>query len=123
MPITVERDDNRRRIIARGSGPLRLDDLMTFLGDHRTGVAATFGLFMDLRAVTSLPSGDELRAFAELLARLSKSSPRGRAAALATNDVVFASVRQLELWCETMDVTTVRACRTIEDAEAWLATN
>ena len=52
---------------------------MTFLSEHRTGEPASFGLMFDLRQATTMPTGEELRGFANLLATLTRGAPHGRA--------------------------------------------
>lgn len=121
MPIAAKQDDTRRLVVARASGPLLTTDVMAFISDRRTGSGRHDRLLFDLRDVTTMPSGDELRSLAELLATLSRTLGRGRAALVASTTTVYASARILELLCHELGVNTVRACHDLADAEAWLA--
>jgi hypothetical protein len=67
-----------------------------------------------------MPSASDLQSFASFLASLSRSAPRGRAALVAPQDGVFGAARQLEQWCQVDGVSTVRACRTLVAAEAYI---
>lgn len=121
MPITVERDDVRRTIVVHATGTLSVGGAPSFLREHRTGEARSYSLLFDLRDVTEMPTGEELRAFARLLANLTLDGPRGRAAFVATTHAVYRAAQTLERFCEAGGVTTVRACRSLDEADAWFA--
>ena len=121
MPITADRDDARRLVVAHVVGPLLMSELFAFASDHRTGLPSTYALLLDLREATTMPTEGDLRSFAHLLAMLSRSAVRGRAALLAPTDSVFEASRALEQFCQAAGVHTLRACRDVEEADAWLA--
>jgi hypothetical protein len=120
MPIDVERDDGQRRVVARVSGSLLLSELLDFVEFHRTGAARNYSLLFDLREATTIPPATDLFGFADVLAVLSRRAPRGRAALVGSSVEVFGAIRQFEEWCAAKGVTTVRAYRTINEADAWL---
>ncbi len=121
MPIPAARDDTRQLVVARATGPLLIADLLTFLSEHRTGGARRYSLLLDLRDVTTMPSTADLQVFADLLGELSRGAPRGRAALVAATDRVHEAAQVLEQLCDAAGVHTVRAWRSLDEAEAWLA--
>jgi hypothetical protein len=120
MSIRVRCDVERQRVVAHASGPLTITAIMAFVSEHRTGFPRSYGLLFDLRDVTMMPTNDDLRAFAILLASLSRGAARGRAALVASTDTVYGAARELQQLCEAAGVQTVRACRDLAEAEAWL---
>ena len=81
MPITVERDDARRRFYAVATGDLTRTDILTLISQHRVGAFREYAIVFDASTATSLPSSGDIDALvshvASLAARKGCSWPRG----------------------------------------------
>ncbi len=119
MPITAMRDDLRRRVVATVTGVLTVDEVIAFLREYRAGSPRSYSLLVDLRVATAMPPADALRACARWLAELSRVDARGRAALVAHGPAIYAAARVFEQGCADAGMTTVRACRSIDEAEGW----
>ena len=62
MPITYERDDERRRIIVTTIGDVSLDDLMTVVERQASEETWHYGMLYDSRRVSSVATQAEVRA-------------------------------------------------------------
>lgn len=106
----------------RFSGPLKgpeaLETLRALVRDPRYATG-TSGL-VDLRGVSSVEIfGDEVRASAQLMARLGDAFVGSRWAVVGASDPTFGIARQFELMLSDPRFE-VRAFRGVEEAERWL---
>ena len=115
MPLTIDRDDERRRFVVVASGVLDVGQLID-VANVRVGDERLYGLLFDARQVTSAPPGAQWRDFADRISRHTIRDGRGRVAMLAASDAVYGAFRMFELLCEAGGAPIVRVCRDLAEA-------
>jgi hypothetical protein len=89
MPIDYERDDAKRRIIATGRGPFRLDEVIEILGRLRVDDAWRYPALFDMRFITGHPKVHELRIIVDAAGRGPHQEPRGPTAIVANDSTLY----------------------------------
>jgi hypothetical protein len=120
MPLSIARDDVLRRFVATATGVLTYDEVLHLVYEVRKGEERFYGLLLDAREATSVPSIEQWRDLATRVSGLTTREGRARVALLATDDAVYGIFRMYEISCDLASAPIVRACRTLEEAEAWL---
>jgi hypothetical protein len=121
MPYEVNVDHEQRRVHVVGQDPIRVEDLLAVL-DRQIGEAAwSYGTLHDARAVTWVPSSDDVR---ELISHLSalvrQYGRRGPVAIISPPGSRFGMARMYEFLAEDRGQT-VSVFQSTEAAEAWLS--
>jgi hypothetical protein len=97
MPLTVTRDDERRRFIAVGTGALSADEFRGFMAEHRVGDYRLYALVLDIREAALTVTAADIRGLAQRGDRLrSSEGPRGPVAIVAERLGVFGLARMYE---------------------------
>jgi hypothetical protein len=122
VPFTLEHDPKRGWLLAKASGTLTLDEVLTFL---RTARARTerrmMPLIVDARgATTGMTEADVDRAVAVVQDAVRRHGLRGHAAIVADDDRLYAWMLRYETRCAEIDVRIIRVFRQRPDAERWL---
>jgi hypothetical protein len=123
MPITYERDDERRRIVVTTIGIVGIADLLAVI--DRQGIEGTwqYGILYDSRRVTSVASQTDVRAGLKHVEALSRThGRRGPIAFVTTMPAAFGMVRMYSTLAGQLHQA-VEVFRDIGDAERWLATH
>lgn len=121
MPITVTRDDAKRRFTAVGEGVLTRQDITGFMAEHRVGAYRRYGLLFDLRGAEVRLSAADVRVFAEMRDPLrATEGDRGPVAIVATEPSVYGLVRMYESLAELRLLQVVRGFQSVDEAVAWL---
>ena len=122
MPITYERDDQRRRITVTTIGIVGLDELLAAADRQANEGTWHYGVLYDSRRVTSVASQTEVRAGLKHVEALSRTHGcRGPVAFVTTIPAAYGMVRMYSTLAGQLHQT-VEVFRDIVDAERWLAT-
>jgi hypothetical protein len=124
VAIRLERDDQRRWLVARVVGALTLEDALEFTETVRVPPATlTWPLLFDARGATSLLGDEDVSRLVNALARLrtTRRPPRTFAAMVSDNDALYAQFLAYEIRLNEIGVRTIRVFRRLADAESWLA--
>ena len=73
MPITYERDDERRRIVVTTIGIVGIDDLLAVIDRQGSEGTWQYGILYDSRRVASVASQTDVRAGLEHVEALSRT--------------------------------------------------
>jgi len=120
MPITYERDDQRRRIIVTTIGIVGLDDMMAVVDRQATEGTWQYGILYDSRRVASVASQTDVRAGLRRIELLSRThGRRGPVAFVTTMPAAYGMVRMYSTLAGQLHQP-VEVFREIEDAERWL---
>ena len=121
MPITYERDDERRRIVVTTIDIVGLDDLLAVAQRQATDGTWQYGMLYDSRRVTSVASQTDVRAGLKHVETLSREhGRRGPVAFVTTMPAAFGMVRMYSTLAGQLHQA-VEVFRDIGDAERWLA--
>ena len=121
MPITYERDDERRRIIVTTIGIVGLDDLLAVIERQEGEGTWQYGILYDSRRVASVASQTDVRAGLRHVEALSRMhGRRGPVAFVTTMPAAYGMVRMYSTLAGQLQQA-VEAFRDIGDAERWLA--
>ncbi len=124
MPISIQVEDERRRMIATATGVLDLDQLVTFIRTQRVGARQTYSLLFDMRLATVTFTGDDIRQLAdEVGARHKRGGRRAPGAIVTETDLAVGLMRMYELLVESDGVDYVGVFRSLEEADAFLASS
>lgn len=90
MPLTFQIDREERILRSHGSGVLTVSDLLTYFAETRAHPDYEPGMnrVMDLRAITQLPSSEDIRSLAAF-ARTKAPVETARMAIIAPSDLAF----------------------------------
>ena len=123
MPITYERDDERRRIIVTTIGIVGIDDLLAVM-DRQAGEGTwQYGMLYDSRRVASVASQTDVRAALKHVEALSRThGRRGPVAFVTTMPAAYGMVRMYSTLADQLHQA-VEVFRDLADAESWLATH
>jgi hypothetical protein len=121
MPVTYERDDDKRRIIVTTVGEVGLDDMLAVV-DRQAGEGTwQYGVLYDSRRVSSVASQSEVRIGLKHVDSLSRThGRRGPVAFVTTMPAAYGMVRMYSTLSGQLQQS-VEAFRDIGDAERWLA--
>jgi hypothetical protein len=123
MPITVTREDERRRFTAIGKGPLSAEEILVFMAGHRVGEYRPYAMLLDVTEATFEVTVEDMHAFASRGDALrTAEGPRGPVAIVASRPGVFGLSRMYETLAEIKDLPPVRVFHTTQAADEWLAT-
>jgi len=121
MPITYERDDERRRIVVTTIGIVGVDDLLAVVDRQANDGTWQYGMLYDSRRVTSVASQTDVRAGLKHVDVLSRvHGRRGPVAFVTTMPAAFGMVRMYSTLAGQLHQA-VEVFRDIGDAERWLA--
>ena len=121
MPITVEADEVRQRLVAVATGDLTFARLLEFIQSVRTGDLRTWPLIFDMTGATTDITSDQIRSLAMNVGAVQRSEGnRGAVAIVAGTDVLFGLMRMYQILCEQQGVNVIHVCRTREEAEGLL---
>ena len=120
MPITYERDDERRRIVVTTIGIVGIDDMFAVMDRQAAEGTWAYGTLYDSRRVASVASQTDVRAGLKHVEGLSRvHGPRGPVAFVTTMPAAFGMVRMYSTLAGQVQQA-VEAFRDIGDAERWL---
>ena len=121
MPITVERDDERRLRIQTAAGEITGAEWLASLEQQAADGTWGYATLTDASAVTSIPTTEEVYTFRAAVERLTQQfGQRGpRAFVISEPSALFGVARMYEMTTEEMQ--SVYVCHTRRAAEDWLA--
>ncbi len=124
MPISIQLEDERRRMIATATGVVSLEQLVTFIRTQRVGARQAYALLFDMRVATVAFTGDEIRQLAdEVGARHKRGERRAPVAIVTEGDLAFGLGRMYESLVESEGVNYIGVFRSLEEADAFLASS
>jgi hypothetical protein len=89
MPIELERDEEKRWLVATGRGPFRLEEIVGLLARIRDEGAWHYPAMFDMRFMTGHPKVQDLRAIVDAAARGPNQEPRGPTAIVANDSTLY----------------------------------
>jgi hypothetical protein len=123
MPITLERDIPRRRLLARVSGVLTIAEALECLRTARANPdIAAWPLIVDARGATSTLTPDEVESAVEVAKEIRRTNviPGAHVALVADDDRLFECFRLYETRLFAIGIRAVRVFRNCDEAERWL---
>ena len=123
MPIILERDISRRRLLARVSGVLTIADALAFLRTARANPdIAAWPLIVDARGATSTLTPDEVESAVEAAKEIRRTNiiPGAHVALVADDDRLFDRFCHYEVRLFESGIRVVRVFRDCIEAERWL---
>jgi hypothetical protein len=123
MPISLERDMQRQRLLARVSGVLTITEALGFLRTARANPEiATWPLIFDARGATTTLTPDEVESAVDAVKEIRRTSsiPRGHVAIIADDDRMFERFCLYETRLFEIGIRIVRVFRDCDQAERWL---
>ena len=121
MPITYERDDERRRIVVTTVGIVGLDDMLAVVDRQASEGTWHYSMMYDSRRVASVASPTDVRVGLKHVEGLSRThGRRGPVAFVTTVPAAFGMVRMYSALAGRQHQM-VEVFRDIGDAERWLA--
>jgi hypothetical protein len=108
--------------VARVTGDLTIEDVVTFLKTARSGVEArAIPLLVDANdATTSMTAADVHTAVQVVKRALATEGLRGHVALFANDDALYRWALDYEVRCAEIGVRVIRVFRQRADAERWL---
>ena len=123
MPISLERDIPRRRLLARATGVLTIADALEFLRRARGDPEiATWPLIFDARGATTTLTTDEVASAVDATLEIRRTStiPRGHVAIIADDNQMFERFCLYETRLFAIGIRIVRVFRNSDEAQRWL---
>ncbi len=122
MPLTPEFDERVRRVNVRGSGVIRLEDILTLVGTARADAGhRMWSMLVDAGgATTDLTDADVDRLVAAVHRTVHTHGERAHVAIVADEGPLYQHMLAYEARCAAMGVTVIRVFRERPDAERWL---
>lgn len=121
MPITVDRDDERRRLVARATGTLTVAELVEFVRTERTGNLSQYQLFFDATTATARATPQDARLLAhQVITDSARTGGVRGPVAIIANDALLDLALAYEALCHGAGLHVIRVFRSIEEAEQWL---
>lgn len=123
VPIALERDQHRRRLVARVTGLLTIHETVVFLRTARADPAIeTWPLIFDTRGATTDMTPEDVESAVATVDEIRRRStiPRGHVAIIADDDLLYARMLLYETLLNEIGIGSVRAFRQPEAAERWL---
>ena len=123
MPLDVVADERRRWIVVRATGSVTLPEILALIPTVRARIDhRMWPLLFDARSATTAATEEDVHAAVAVLQRVDREQgPRGHAALVADDDVLYARMLLYEGRSAQIGIRTVRVFRALEDAERWLA--
>jgi hypothetical protein len=121
MPITYERDDERRRVIVTATGSVDLDEVLAVIDRQAREGTWQYGMLYDSRRASTVGSPADVRVGLKHVHTVSQTyGQRGPVAFVTTTPAAYAMVRLYSTLAGARHQA-VEAFRDIGDAERWLA--
>ena len=122
VPITVERDLNRRWLVATATGSLTIEAVVELLRTARAPVELRmWPMLFDARSVTtSMTDEDVDKAVIVVRKAVETEGARAHVALVADTDRLYAWLLMYEIKCAEIGVRFIRVFRQRHDAEHWL---
>ena len=122
MPLSVTHDHDRRWVVVRATGCVRIDEMLNLIRTVRAQIAhrMTPMLFDATGATTDATDADVRRAVDAVRQAIARGGMRGHVALVADDDTFYARFLSYETECAEADVRVIRAFRLVPDAERWL---
>jgi hypothetical protein len=121
MPITVTRDDARRRMTATASGELSPAELLEFFHTHRTGDLAKYQLLFDATAATARARPTDVQTLVnEVASDAARTGTVRGAVAIVASDALLDLAHMYETLCEGAGLHVIRVFRDEAGARQWL---
>ena len=123
VPIALERDQHRRRLMARVTGVLTIHEALVFLRKTLADPAIeTWALIFDTRGATTDMTPTDVEAVVATVDEIRRRStiPRGHVAIIADDDLLYARMLLYETCLTDIGIRSVRAFRQADAAERWL---
>jgi len=122
MPLIPEFDDVSRRVLVRGSGVLRLDEIQALIRTVRADVDhRMWPMLVDAQgATTDMVDADIARLAAAVQKAVETQGPRGHVAIVADDDVLYERMLAYETKCAALGIRVIRVFRQRADAAQWL---
>jgi hypothetical protein len=126
MPITYAIDRTRRTVYASANGVLTPQDLFTYQNAVWSAPELRgYDECVDMLAVTDIEAATDsnMKALAELSARMDDPSAKSKFAIIAREDLHYGLARMYEAYrsMQPKNTRTLAIFRTLEDALSWLA--
>jgi hypothetical protein len=123
VPIALDRDNDRRQLMARVTGVLTIYEALSFLQTARADPAVeTWPLILDTRGATTSMTPEEVEAAVAVVDAIRRSSTiaRGHVAIIADDDRLYARMVLFETLLNEIGIRSARAFRQSGAAERWL---
>ena len=117
MTVTYDRDDDKRRIIIRISGPFDLAAALDMVA-HLALDGWSYSILYDTDHLTSTPTMNELQTIVDRVQIMTAQRPRGPVAIVSSNETVYqmAQVYATRLGGKV----NIAVFQSIDDARKWL---
>jgi hypothetical protein len=121
MPVTYEIDAANKLIRTRCTGDVTLREVIGHFRQLEADPECPpyVDVLLDVTEEVTIPTSDELRNVALAIAGIRRRVQFGFCAIVASANALFGMMRMFEVFTEKYFRET-RACRTLEEAEAWL---
>jgi hypothetical protein len=122
VPLTPEFNDRRRRILVRGTGVIRVDDIVTLITSARADVEhRMWPMLVDaVGATTDITESDVDRLATLVQTAVQTQGMRGLVAIAASDDTLYARMLSYETKCAAHGINVIRIFRHAADADRWL---
>src|ERR1051326_7384492 len=122
MPLVPSFDERLRRVDVRGSGVIRLEDILTLVGTARADAGRRmWAMLVDATgATTDLTDADVDRLVAAVHHTVHAHGERAHVAIVADDEELYRHMLAYESRCAALGVTVIRVFRERPDAERWL---
>jgi len=120
MPITYERDDERRRIVVTTVGTVGYEEVMAVVDRQAAEGTWQYGMLYDSRQVSTVASQADVRMGLKHVETLSRAyGQRGPVAFVTTMPAAYGMVRMYSILAGQLHQV-VEVFRDIGDAERWI---
>ena len=122
MPLTPEFNERRRRILVRGTGVIRADDVVALITTARADIEhRMWPMLVDASgATTDITESDVDRLATLVRDAVDTQGMRGLVAIAASDDTLYARMLSYETKCAANGVNVIRIFRHAVDADRWL---
>jgi hypothetical protein len=122
VPLTPDFNDRRRRILVRGTGVIRYEEVVALLTSARADVEhRLWPMLVDATgATTDITESDVDRLAALVKTAVETEGMRGLVAIAASDDTLFARMLSYETKCAALGINVIRIFRQADDAGRWL---
>jgi hypothetical protein len=120
MSITATFDHRARRVIARATGQVTLEDIRQHLEEERQEPGLSYSEIFDARGAIPEFAPSDVRVIVAFLRWLGEKTKLGPTAVVVDSDLAYGMVRMVEMLVE--DVCAVKPFRSESEAESWLDT-
>jgi hypothetical protein len=121
LPYEIDIDRSRHRVTVVGRDPVSLADALAVILRQATDHAWSYATLHDARAVTWVPTTDDLRTMIDCIHSLNDThGPRGPMAFVASDKCLFGMARLYEFIGEREGLR-INACSSVAAAEEFLS--